>query len=294
MRRRTVLGLGLAALAFGRPALAAAAEAQDDPRARFAAALEAIEARSGGRLGVALVEVGAARRWSYRGRERFPMCSTFKTLLAAAVLARIDRGEETLARRVAVRAEDLVENSPFASARVGGEASVGDLCEAMVTLSDNACANLLLPLVGGPEGLTRFLRSTGDPTTRLDRIEPALNEAAPGDPRDVTTPEAMAATVERLLFGEILTPASRGMLVRWLVDSQTGANRLRAGLPKDWTVGDKTGVGRNGTSNDVAAAWPTEGAPLILACYLTGSTLDADGRDAVHADVARAAVAALG
>lgn len=291
MRRRTVLGLGLAALAAARGELV---RAEENPGARFAAALEAIEARSGGRLGVALVEVGGSRRWSFRGRERFPMCSTFKTPLAAAVLARVDSGEETLSRRLPVAPGDIVENSPFATARAGQDASIGDLCEAAVTLSDNTSANLLLATLGGPEGLTRFLRSTGDPTTRLDRIEPALNEAAPGDPRDVTTPEAMAATVERLLFGEVLTPASRGALIRWLVDSRTGARRLRAGLPKGWTVGDKTGVGENGTSNDVAAAWPAEGQPLILACYLTGAKLDAAGRDAVHADVARAAVAALG
>ena len=293
MRRRTVLGLCLTALAFGRaPALA-----QDDDaaaRERFAAALDAIETKSGGRLGVALVEVGGTRRWSSRGEERFPICSTFKTLLAAAVLARVDRGEETLDRQVPVAEADIIVHSPFAKTRVGQGASVRDLCEATMTLSDNAAANLLLPSIGGPKGLTRFLRSIGDPVTRLDRSEPALNAATPGDPRDVTSPETMASTVEKLVFGEVLTPSSRGALTRWLIDGKTGDARLRAGLPKTWSVGDKTGSGENGTTNDVAVVWPANGAPLVLACYLTGSTLDGPGRDAVHADVARAAAAAVG
>lgn len=293
MRRRTLLACGAAALAVaGR--LPAHAQSVDDARDRFAAALDAIEAKSGGRLGVALIEVGGGRRWSSRGSERFPMASTFKALLAAAVLARVDRGEETLQRRLPVKSADILPHSPFAQARVGQEASVGDLCEAAVALSDNASANLLLETIGGPDGLTKFLRSIGDPASRLDRIEPGLNEAAPGDPRDTTTPEAMATTVEALVFGEVLSPSSRGALTRWLVDSTTGLARLRAGLPKGWSAGDKTGSGENGTANDVAVIWPPNGASLVLASYLTGSTLDAAGRDAVHADVARAAVAAIG
>lgn len=293
MQRRTVLAFGAAALVFVSR-LPARAQAPGAAQDRFAAALDAIEAKSGGRLGVALIEVGGGRRWSSRGSERFPITSTFKTLLAAAVLARVDRGEETLTRRLPIAKSDIIEHSPFAQARAGQEAGIGDLCEAAVALSDNASANLLLATIGGPEGLTRFLRSIGDPVSRLDRIEPALNEAAAGDPRDTTTPEAMATTVEALVFGEVLSPSSRGALTRWLIDSTTGLARLRAGLPKDWSAGDKTGGGENGTANDVAVIWPPNGASLVLASYLTGSTLDASGRDAVHADVARAAVAAIG
>lgn len=294
MRRRTLLAFGAAALVLAgrRPARA---QASDEVRDRFAAALDSIEAKSGGRLGVALIEVGGGRRWSSRGSERFPMASTFKALLAAAVLARVDRGEETLTRRLPVAQADIIAHSPFAQARVGQEASVGDLCEAAVALSDNASANLLLATIGGPEGLTRFLRSIGDPETRLDRIEPAMSEATPGDPRDTTTPEAMATSIEALVFGEALSPSSRGALTRWLIDSTTGLARLRAGLPKDWSAGDKTGSGKHGTTNDVAVIWPSNGgASLVLASYLTGSTLDPGARDAVHADVARAAVAAVG
>lgn len=292
MLRRSFLGLGLVALAV-RPG-PALAEETDPAFALLSADVTDLETKSGGRLGLALIEVGGPRRWSARGGERFPVCSTFKTVLAAAVLARVDRGEEQLDRRVAVAASDVVVNSPFAQSRAGGEASVRDLCEAAMTLSDNTAANLLLPSVGGPEGLTRYARVIGDAAFRLDRTEPALNEAAPGDPRDTTTPEAMAATVEKLVFGEILSPASRGALTRWLIDGRTGAKRLRAGLPKDWMTGDKTGVGENGTLNDVAAVWPPDARPLILACYLTGSTLDAAGRDATLAATAAAVARALG
>lgn len=292
MRRRRFLGLAGAAL-VARPSLVRAEAAGFDATA-LRTAIAAVEARSGGRLGVALVEIGTSRRFAWRGNERFPMCSTFKALLAAAVLQRVDSGSERLDRGLPVAASDILAGSPFAGAKVGGKALVLDLCEAAMTLSDNAAANLLLPSVGGPDGLTRFVRSIGDPVTRLDRTEPALNESAPGDPRDTTTPDAMADSLGALVFGETLGLASRALLVRWLIDSRTGAARLRAGLPADWSVGDKTGAGENGTTNDVATLWPPRGAPLILACYLTGSTLDADGRNAVHADVARAVVSAIG
>lgn len=291
MRRRTFLALSAAALVgHGAPASAAEDAASGET---LRTKIEALEGKSGGRLGVALIEVGRGLRFAHRGDERFPMCSTFKAPLAACVLARVDRGEETIDRRVEVSASAIIDGSPFTSIRAGADASVAELCEATMTLSDNAAANLLLPSIGGPEGLTRFLRSIGDPVTRLDRTEPALNEAAPGDPRDTTSPAAMASTLSTLVFGETLTPFSRGALVRWLIDARTGGRRLRAGLPSDWTVGDKTGAGANGTTNDVAVLWPPAGAPLMLACYLTQSTLDAAGRDAIHAEVARAAVAGV-
>lgn len=293
MRRRGFLGIGLGALA-GAWATTAHAGAGGIDEANLEAAMRGIERDSGGRLGVALVEVGAGRRFAYRGGERFPMCSTFKALLAAAVLQRVDRGEERLDRRVAVTAADIVPGSLFTATRAGGDAAVLDLCEATMTLSDNAAANLLLPSIGGPEGFTRFARSIGDPVTRLDRIEPALNEAAVGDLRDTTTPEAMARSFETLVFGDVLTPSSRGTLTRWLIDNRTGGDRLRAGLPAGWGVGDKTGVGENGTTNDVAVLWPPDGPALILACYLTQSRLDAAGRNAIHANVARAVATAVG
>jgi beta-lactamase class A len=260
--------------------------------------LAALEASSGGRLGVVALDTGSGRRLDWRADERFAMCSTFKTLLAAAVLARVDRGAERLDRRVAVVAGDIVVHSPAVAPRVGGTMAVGELCEATITISDNAAANLLLREIGGPAALTRWLRATGDRVTRLDRTEPALNIVPAGDLRDTTTPAAMATTTRRLLFGHVLAPSSRERLAAWLVATRTGDARLRAGLPASWRVGDKTGTwadsrtGR-GTSNDVAVAWPPGRAPLLIAAYLTDSTLGGPARDAIIAEVARLAAQRL-
>jgi beta-lactamase class A len=260
---------------------------------RFRAEVQAIEAASRGRLGVAVLDPDGSR-FAWRGGERFAMCSTFKALLAAAVLARVDAGTERLDRSVPVSKADLVAYAPFSETRVGGTATLAELCAAAVGISDNAAANLLLATVGGPAGLTRFLRRTGDPATRLDRTEPTLNTALPGDPRDTTTPLAMARTLQRLTQGRVLTPGSRAQLVAWMTAATTGGKRLRAGLTAGWRVADKTGTGANGTNNVVALLWPAGGTtPLVVASYLTGSTLPDAEKDAVHARLARAIASAV-
>jgi beta-lactamase class A len=247
-----------------------------------------LEVLSGGRLGFALLDSADGSRYQHRGNERFPMCSTFKLLLVAAVLRQVETGEETLARRIAVRKEDLVPWSPFSETRVGSDASVEELCAAAMTQSDNVAANLLLPLIGGPPGIGSFARTLGDDRTRLDRNETELNSAIPGDPRDTTTPLAMLGNLQALLLGDALTPAGGAMLEAWMRANKTGDARLRAGLPKGWQAGDKTGSGANGTTNDIAVLWPPGRKPLLVVSYLTGSKLDSESRDALHASVARA------
>lgn len=290
-RRRMLAGLaGSGLLLAHRAAHAKAAETEG---AKFAAAMRLIESGSGGRLGVAVLDRADGRRWSWRPDELFPVCSTFKFLLAAAVLARAEHGQERLDRQVPVRSSDIVSNSPFVEKRVGGTASVAELCEATMIWSDNAAANLLLPSIGGPPGITAFARGLGDRVTRLDRNEPSLGEARPGDPRDTTAPRAMLGCMEQLLLGTTLKPASIKRLAGWLFDNRTGNARLRAGLPDGWRVGDKTGSGLNGTANDIAIAWPLGRPPVLIASYLTGSSLEGDALNAVHARVAREVVATV-
>ena len=255
--------------------------------------LHELEQADGGRLGVAVLETASGRFAGWREDERFAMCSTFKFLLTGAVLARVDRGEFGLDRRIPISRDDLIAHSPVTERHVGPAGlTVAQLCEATMTQSDNAAANLLLPLVGGPAGLTAVLRSWGDATTRLDRPEPHLNDVPPGDTRDTTTPRAMTEHLRHLVLGNTLTPASRTQLTAWLVANRTGDHRLRAGLPKDWRVGDKTGSGP-GTTNDVAVLWPPGRAPLLVAAYLTGSPQADDRRNATLAAVAREIAAAI-
>ncbi|MBW0449559.1 class A beta-lactamase [bacterium M00.F.Ca.ET.228.01.1.1] len=254
------------------------------------ARLAEIEAQSGGRLGVSIVDTTSGLHAGLRADERFPMCSTFKLLAAGAVLARVDRGEENLQRRIVYSQSELVPNSPATSRhtreRTGSAGmSIAELCKAAITLSDNTAANLLLQSFGGPAALTAFARSLGDGITRLDRNEPTLNEATPGDPRDTTTPNAMLGNLRALVMGEQLSSTSRVQLLAWLAANETGGARIRARLPKDWGVGDKTGTGDHGTANDVAILWPPGRGPILLAVYLTGTAGNAARSNAAIADV---------
>ena len=227
-----------------------------------------------------------------RELERFPLCSTFKVLAAALVLQRVDLGAEQLDRRVVFSAADVVEHSPVTQGRAGPEGmTIAEICAVAITVSDNTAGNLMLASFGGPAALTEFLRTLGDKATRLDRTEPALNEVPPGDPRDGTTPRAMAYTLQRILLGNVLSKSSENQLVGWLTASTTGEARLRAGLPGEWRVGDKTGTGARGATNDVAIVWPPDHPPIVIAVYLADTTLPLDVRNAAIADVGRAAAA---
>lgn len=258
-------------------------------------ALVTIERSAQGRLGVAMLDTGSGLALGWRQDERFAMASTFKAVLAGWMLALVDQGKEQLDSRVHYAATEVVAYSPVSGPRAGdgGGLTVGELCAATVSLSDNTAANVLLARHGGPAGFTAFVRSLGDGTTRLDRTEPALNEAAVGDPRDTTTPLAMLHTLQKLVLGDALSIPSRAWLQRWLVETSTGDKRLRAGVP-GWQVGDKTGTsGDSGTANDIGVLWPPGGgAPVLVTCYLTRSTAPAEQRDAAIAQVARAVVAA--
>ncbi|MEP9379877.1 class A beta-lactamase [Aquabacter sp. CN5-332] len=288
-RRQFAALLPVGAALLLRPGYAAAS----GPLALPADRLAAIEARTGGRLGVAVIDTANDARAGYRADERFPMCSTFKVLASAAVLSRVDAGKETLDRRIRYDKADLVTYSPATEKHVSDGMTLAELCAAAITLSDNTAGNLLLANIGGPEGLTAYARLIGDPVSRLDRIETALNEAAPGDPHDTTTPAAMAANLRRLVLGDALSAASRKQLTDWLLANTTGDTRLRAGLP-GWRVGDKTGTGENGTYNDVGIAWPTGRPPVIIAVYLTTAKAPLADSNAAIAEVARVVAGTLG
>lgn len=251
-----------------------------------------LEQKYGGRLGIAILDTARNHPLAYRGDERFPLCSTFKLLAASFVLARVDRKQENLSRRIVYTNDIVVPYSPITGNHVGGTGlSVSQICDAAVTLSDNTAGNLMLGSFGGPVALTAYLRSLGDPVTRLDRTEPTLNEAKLGDPRDTTTPIAMLQTIRKLVLDTALSPASRAQLIAWIVACKTGGKRLRADVPKDWRAGDKTGSGENNATNDVAVIWPPQRAPIIITAYYTESHAPDEQRQAVLAQVGKHAIA---
>lgn len=257
-----------------------------------------LERRAGGRLGVCVIDTASGRRVGHRMDERFAMCSTFKLPLAAAVLQRADQATLSLDTILAYTKDDMVPNAPVGEANLlKGGMTVREAAEAAQKVSDNVAANLLLKLLGGPAAFTQFFRSLGDTVTRIDRYEPSMNEVKPGDERDTTTPGAMGQTLVKILTGDALKPASRDLLIQWMIDTQTGAKRLRAGLPADWRAGDKTGTGLNSGAaqiNDMAIVWPPGRAPIIITSYLRMSMTPETLRDkdqAVLAEVGRIAAA---
>jgi beta-lactamase class A len=284
MHRRSFLA-ALAASAAGVRARAASSSAEE----RLALAnnrLAEIEAREGGRLGVFVRDTGAGATIEHRADERFPMCSTFKLLTAAAALKRVDDGAERLDRTIAYGPNDLLEYAPIAKAHVAeGGMTLADLCAAAIDWSDNTAANLVLQAIGGPPGFTQFARSLGDKVTRLDRNEPTLNEATPGDERDTTSPRAMAADMQKVLLGDALSDQSRRQLEAWLIDDKVGDKRVRAGLPHSWRIGDKTGSGDHGTANTIAIIRPPDQAPILAAVYYTESSAPMDARNAIHKEI---------
>lgn len=290
MSRRHALAGSLLAI----PAVAgtmAIAYAQDAPAAQ--ARLAELERKGPGRICVSILNIASGKRLDHRANEPILMCSTFKALAAAFVLSRVDKNEEKLDRRVRFAQKDLMPYSPGTQPNIGGRGmTIAELCDAAVTLSDNTAANLLLASFGGPAGLTGFFRSLGDEVSRLDRIESALNaHDHPGDVRDTTTSGAMLENLRKLLFTDVLLPRSRSQLAAWLIANKTGDARLRAGFPKTWLVGDKTGTNgdKDGNANDIAVAWPPDRAPVIVTAYCEIPGISSEQRNAVIAEIGRIA-----
>jgi beta-lactamase class A len=268
-------------------------------------ALRQLEQRAGGRLGVAAIDTGSGRTIAHRADERFPMASTFKFMLCAAVMAgagplKREKDFSTaniLARRIRIEKKHLVAYSPIVEKHVGEEMTVAALCDATIRYSDNAAGNLLLKLIGGPPAFTAYARSLGDTMTRLDRTEPALNAVPPGDPRDTTTPAAMRDSLVKMVLADGQPAATREQLKAWLIANTTGDKRIRAGTPLGWIVGDKTGTGGDGggrgATNDIAIIWPPNRAPIALAIYTIDAKVTQAARDAMVAEAARIILAEL-
>jgi len=272
------------------------AQAGQDGNKALTAQLAALSREAGGRLGVAFLDPATGRRFTFRGGERFPFCSTFKLLLAAAVLRKSQDEPGLLAQPVAYGQGDLLAWAPATRKALedGRTMTVGDLDAAAIQVSDNTAANLLLDRLGGPKALTAYARGLGDTAFRLDRREPELNTAVPGDARDTTTPSAMARIVEKLVLGDALAAPQRRQLADWLKGNTTGGESIRAGVPSGWTVGDKTGSGAYGTTNDVAVLWPPQGGPVVLVIYYTQPQKDEPTRKDVLAKATRLVLAGLG
>lgn len=252
----------------------------------FSNQMAQLESNEGGRIGVSAINTGDNQRLNYRSDERFAMCSTHKLLLVAAVLSRVDKGKDSLERLVKFSQSDIQNYAPIAKQHLGeGAMSIADLSVAAIKYSDNTAATLLLKGIGGPKAFNLYTQSLGDRVTRLDRFEPDINTNIQSDPRDTTTPSAMVNTMRKLLLGNALSPKSKELLLTWLIGNTTGDKKLRAGINSNWKIGDKTGSGENGASNDVAIVWPTDNKPWLIAVYYTDAKSSQEQQSKVIAKV---------
>ncbi|MFT8797420.1 class A beta-lactamase [Zymomonas mobilis] len=279
MKRRDVLALGTAGTAVLFPSVfCQALWGKRAVPAERAVSIEEIaleyEQATGGHVGIYAQNIATGKSLAWRANERFLMCSSFKVSLVASVLLRCDRGQDSLDRIISYKPEDMGDlYAPFAKAHLDkAEMSVAELCQGAIEQSDNFCANKLLERSGGALALTAFWRQLGDNQSRLDNIEPFLNETLYGGIENTTTPIAMAHNLQKMLLGSLLSPASRDRLIGWMVRCQTGSQRLRAGLPKNWVIADKTGTNGHDAASDIAILWPQPDKAIILSVYVWGGT----------------------
>ena len=267
---------------MANPALLEATPAQQQ--------LAALETANDGRIGVFALNTATNQRIDYRANERFPFCSTHKAMGVAAILKKSMSDPDLMRQRITYGSEDLVSYSPETQKHIDEGMTVRELCAATMILSDNSAINLLVKKLGGPQAVNSFARSIGDHRFRLDRWEPRLNTAIPGDLRDTSTPAAMARSLRMLVLGDALAAAQREQFKTWLIANTTGDARIRAGVPRGWIVGDKTGTGDYGTNNDIGVIWPPNCAPIVITVYSTQNRREAKPRDEVVASATRIAI----
>ena len=257
--------------------------AQDD---NLLTEVDRIERQLDARVGFAAYDLETEQRWEYNADQLFAMSSTFKTLACAVLLQRVDEGSEQLERRVEVSASDIVTYSPVTEAYADNrEISLFELCEATMTTSDNTAANLILQAIGGPQAVTAFVRELGDSVTRLDRWETELNEAAPHDERDTSTPIALVSNLEKLVVGNALSPQSKNQLREWLVNNEVADGLFRSQMPDEWVIGDRTGAGGFGSRSITAVIWPPGREPTIVAFYITETDASFEERNSAIAEL---------
>lgn len=296
-RRALLVALALGAMTACSAEPEAGPTPTSAPRSRTArpvpsaeADFGALEARYGARLGVHAFDTGTGATVAHRADERFAFCSTFKALAVAAVL---DRGPGVLDERLEIAPPDLVGESPITRQFVHASMTVREVCDAAMRYSDGTAGNLLLGMLGGPAALTSFARSIGDTSFRMDRVEPEITEAKPGDARDTASPRGLGTDLRTLLLEGGLRPDASALLQDWMVRNTTGDARIRAGVPANWIVGDKTGTGSYGTANDIAVLWPDAGAPIVLALMSSKADPEAEPSSALLAEAAAAVVRVL-
>jgi len=249
--------------------------------------IKQVEQKLGARVGVSVFDISANESWNYNGDDKFPLMSTFKALACAKLLADVEKGIQSFDTSMVIKESSLIAWSPVAEKRIGEKMNLKQACSAAMLMSDNTATNIVLTGIKGPKALTQFMRSMGDNVTRLDRIEPDLNEALDGDERDTTTPNAMVKSLHKLLFGDVLSHDSKQQLKQWMIDNKVTGSLLRSVLPKNWSIADRSGSGGFGSRGITAVVWSEQHAPIIISIYLTQTSASFAQRNKAIADIGK-------
>lgn len=249
--------------------------------------VQQLEVELNGKIGISIYDTSNNSNWHYNGERRFPLMSTFKTLACAKLYSDVEKGAITLSHSNKVAETSLVTWSPVTKKLIGQPFTLKQSCAATMLMSDNTAANYILSAIGGPAALTEFMREIGDNVTRLDRIEPELNEATPGDIRDTTTPNAMVKSLHTLLFQNVLSPPSKKQLLQWMIDNKITGNLFRSVLPKSWKIADRSGSGGYGSRAINAIIWPNQDSALIISIYITQSNVSFAKQNQTIADIGK-------
>lgn len=241
--------------------------------------IKSIEKKLSAQVGVTILSVETGESWDYKGNETFPLTSTFKTIACAKLLHDYDSGSLDINNKVKVKESDIVEYSPVMKNYIDQEITLSHACQSTMYTSDNTAANIIIKSVGGTQSITNFVRNIGDKQTRLDRIEPELNEGASNDPRDSTTPNAISNTLNKLLFSSVLSNSSKNKLKEWMINNQVTGRLLRSVLPEKWGIADRSGAGGFGARSITAIVWPQKESPIILSIYIAQTDASMDERN---------------
>lgn len=289
MSHRLFFSIGiLSIIGISMPAFCGAQESSAQTQ------LAQLEASTGGRLGVAAVDTGNNQRIQYRANEHFPMGCTSKVIGVAAILKKSMTDKQLLQETIKYNKDDLTNWTPITEKHLAEGMNIKALCSAAISYSDNTAMNLLTKKLGGPAGLNAFARSINDNHFKLDHWWPDEALASPASGEDTTTPAAMEESLRKLVVGNVLAAPQREMLITWLKNNKTGDSRIRAGVPKGWIVGDKTGTGFNyGTTNDIAVIWPPKCNPIVVTMYYSSNDKNAPKREDVIASATRIVIDAF-
>ncbi len=277
--RVITMAMGTASLTFSAMSVAST---------NIDSAIKQAEQQLGAKVGVSVLNANGDSLYGYNSDQRFPLMSTFKTLACAKLLHDNQITKGMMDKTYPVTAEAILDYAPVFKDKVGTEVSLKDACFATMTTSDNSAANFVLAHIGGAEGVTKFLIDNGDNVTRLDRIEPLLNEATPGDKRDTTTPYAMNETITKLVLGDALNPASKAQLTEWMKANKVSNGLFRSVLPQGWVIADRSGAGGYGSRGITAVVWNEQKQPLVISVYLTGTEASIPERDKEIAKIGNA------